>query len=284
MKKSVSLLLVFAILVTSFAMFTFQASAEEYAIQMPEIKEHGFITARDGAKIEYGIYGNLTKDVLIMLPCNGNDMHNFDGTLLPELSEHFKVITVSPRGTGQSERGEGELTFDVEADDLLCLLDELEIEKAHFYGFSDGGNLALVFASKHTDRVLSLIPMGANINDRGTKFTNQIGIVFEYWILCIKAHFTDDPAVKLKRDIQGMMVGQPTLKFKDLEKINAPTLNIYGQSDMMYRSHSKKITNSIPGARELMVKGGGHSSCFDYTHEILLPAILGFYTENNFLD
>ncbi len=283
MKKLISLFLVMAIMVTGLTMFSSSFSAEEYAKEMPEIKEHGFITARDGAKIEYGIYGDLSKDVLIMLPCNGNDMHNFDGTLLPELSKHFKVITVSPRGTGQSERGGCELTFDVEADDLLCLLDELKIEKAHFYGFSDGGNLALVFAVKHADRVLSLIPMGANINDRGTKFTNQIGIVFEYWFLCIKAYFTNDPAVKLKRDIQGMMVGQPTLEFEDLEKITAPTLNIYGQSDMMYRSHSKKITASIPGAKELMVKGGGHSSCFDYTHEILLPEILDFYKENNFV-
>jgi len=83
--------------------------------------------------------------------------------------------------------------------------------------------------------------------------------------------------VALKRDIQGMMVGQPNLNFKDLKNINVPTLNIFGQGDMMYRSHSKKITKSIPGAEELMVKGGGHSSCFDYTHEILLPRILEFY-------
>lgn len=284
MKKLLSLFLAFVIMATGFTAFSVASSAEEYANEMPEIKEHSFITARDGAKMEYGIYGDLTKDVLIMLPCNGNDMHNFDNTLLPELSKHFKVITFSPRGTGMSERGEGELTFDVEADDLLCLMDELGIEKAHFYGFSDGGNLALVFASKYTDRVSSLIPMGANINDRGTKITNQAGIVIEYWILCIKAYFTDDPAIKLQRDIKGMMVGQPTLKFKDLEKINVPTLNIFGESDMMYRTHSKRITKSIPGAQELMVKGGGHSSCFDYTHEILLPAILEFYAENNFVE
>ena len=125
--------------------------------------------------------------------------------------------------------------------------------------------------------------MGANINDRGTKITNQIGIVFEYWILCIQAKLSDDPAIALQRDIKGMMVGQPVLKFKDLEKINVPTLNIYGESDMMYRTHSKKITKSIPSAKELMVKGGGHSSCFDYTHEILIPEILNFYTSNNFI-
>ncbi len=274
MKKIISLLLVLVLMVPFFAI---SSNAEEYAREMPEMKEYGFITARDGAKIEYGIYGDLSAEPLVMLPCNGNDMHNFDDTLLPEMAEHFKVITVSPRGTGASERGTGELTFDVESDDLLCLLDELEIEKTHLFGFSDGGNLAIVFTVQHGDRVLSLIPMGANINAWGTKITNQIGIVFEYWMLCIKARTTNDPAVALKRDIQGMMVGQPNLKFKDLKNINVPTLNIFGQGDMMYRTHSKLITKSIPGAEELMVKGGGHSSCFDYTHEILLPRILEFY-------
>ena len=277
MKKVLCIILSMCFIFSVFSVAGIGSAAETYKTEMPEQKEHGFITARDGAKIEYAIYGNLNAEPLVMLPCNGNDMHNFDGTLLPEMAEHFKVITVSPRGTGQSERGEGELTFDVESDDLLCLLDELGIEKTHLFGFSDGGNLAIVFTVQHGDRVLSLIPMGANINDRGTKFTNQIGIVFEYWILCIQAKFSDDPAIALKRDIQGMMVGQPNLEFKDLKKINVPTLNIYGQSDMMYRTHSKKITKSIPGAKELMVKGGGHSSCFDYTHEILLPEILSFY-------
>ena len=154
MKKVIALVLSFCFIFSAFAMAGITSSAETYATEMPEQKEHGFITARDGAKIEYAIYGNLNAEPLVMLPCNGNDMHNFDDTLLPEMAEHFKVITVSPRGTGASERGEGALTFDVESDDLLFMLDELGIEKTHLFGFSDGGNLAIVFAVQHGDRVL----------------------------------------------------------------------------------------------------------------------------------
>ena len=56
MKKILSLFLSFAVMITSFSVFGFSASAVEYAKEMPEIKEHGFITAEDGAKIEYGIW------------------------------------------------------------------------------------------------------------------------------------------------------------------------------------------------------------------------------------
>ncbi|MBP3330045.1 MAG: alpha/beta fold hydrolase [Clostridia bacterium] len=276
MKRILSLFMVLVVIITSFAAFTAASSAEEYAAQMPEIKEYGFITADDGAKIEYGIYGDLSKDALIMLPCNGGDMHNFDGNLLPEFAEHFKVIAVSPRGTGNSERGTGELTFDLEAEDLLCLLDELEIEKAHFFGYSDGGNLAIVFAVNYPDRVLSLVPVGANISPWGTKINSQIPIITKYIKYAIEAFLTKDPEIELRRDIQKMMVTQPSLKFKDLEKITAPTLNIYADDDMMYSWHSQRITRSIPDAEELRVPDSGHSDILEFKDE-LFTRLFEFY-------
>lgn len=277
MKRITAFTSAFALILTFLSLFSANTSAETYEKDMPEQLQYGFITASDGAKIEYAIYGDMSAQPLIMLPCNGNSMHNFDGSVLPELAKHFKVITVSPRSTGNSERGTSKLTFDTESDDLLCLLDELSIEKTHIFGFSDGGNLAIVFTLQHQDRVLSLTAMGANINTMGTKLTNQIGIVFEYAMLCVKAKFTSDSETALKRDIQGMMVGQPKLKFKDLKEITVPTLNIYGESDMMYRCHSKMITKSIPNAQELMVEGGGHSSCFKFSDTVILPKMLDFY-------
>lgn len=276
MKKVLSLFLVFVMSISAFTAFSAIVSAEDYATQMPEIKEYGFITARDGAKIEYGIYGDLSKDALIMLPCNGGDMHNFDGNLLPEFSKHFKVITVSPRGTGNSERGEGELTFDLEAEDLLYLLQELEIEKAHFFGYSDGGNLAIVFAVNYPDKVKSLVPVGANISPWGTKINSQIPIITKYIKYAIEAFITKDPEIELRRDIQKMMVTQPSLKFSDLEKITAPTLNIYADDDMMYPWHSQRITKSISGAEELRVPDSGHSDILEFKDE-LFTKLFEFY-------
>ena len=282
MKKIISFIAVIAVLVTSFSAFSFSASAEEYATEMPAIKNYGFITAGDGAKIEYCIYGDLSKDALVLLPCNGGDMHNFDGSLLPELAEHFMVIAVSPRGTGNSERGECELTFEQEAEDLVYLLDELKIEKAHFLGYSDGGNLALVFAVNYPDRVKSLVPIGANISPWGTKINSQIPIVTKYIKYYFEALITGDEEIALKRDIQKMMVTQPTLKFKDLAKITAPTLNIYADDDMMYPWHSKRITKSITGAEELRVPDSGHSDILEFKNE-LFTRLSEFYKENNFL-
>lgn len=245
---------------------------------VPEVDENGFVHV-NGIDMEYAVYGAENSRVMLLFPPNGNDMHSFDGNVLPYLAREYKVITVSPRGTGRSGRGSGRLTFGLMASDIEAMLDAMGIGSVYIFGFSDGGNLGLVFTLDYPGRVDRLAVMGANINPLGTKPSSQIGIVFEYICLRIRYFFTKDPADALEGDIVGMMVGQPDLRFRDLEKIGIPVLNIYGQSDMMFRTHSRLITKHIPDCRELMVKGGGHSSCFDYTDDVIAPALLEFFAE-----
>lgn len=269
-KKVISFILVFVLV---FSCIPFNTV---YASQMPELSEYGFIES-DGVKIEYGIYGDMNAEPLLLLPPNGGDMHCFDGSILPEMSKHFKVITVSPRYTGNSDMGNDGLTFEIMSDDLIVLLDNLGVEKTKIFGFSDGGNLGMVFTVAHPERVESLVIMGSNINPLGTKVFDQIGIIWKYLGLAIKAGFTGAAEDIRRRDIQGLMVYQPNLTFEDLQTIKVPVLNIYGEHDMIKRIHSKRITKNIPDAQEIMIVGGGHGSCFDYTDTIINPALLDFY-------
>lgn len=268
--KSLSVLLAFS--------FLFGISSVAYADEssVPEMIEYGFVDCGD-AKVEYGIYGLADGEPLLLLSPNGGDMHSFDGSILPEMSKHFKVITFSTRGTGNSDWVEGTMNFDVFAEDVLKLLDHLRIEKTNIFGFSDGGNLGVVFTLAHQDRVKSLAIMGSNINTWGTNTFDQIQITYQYIVLCVEAWIYGDEETKIRRDIKGMMVGQPSLTFEDISAIKVPVLNIYGEHDMIQRWHSKKITKSIEGAQEIMIVGGGHSSCFDYTDTIINPALLDFY-------
>lgn len=244
--------------------------------EMPEMIEYGFVDCGD-IEMEYGIYGLENGEPLLLLPPNGGDMHCFDGSILPEMAKHFKVITVSPRGTGKSGWVDGTMNFETMAKDLVKLLDYLKIEKTKIFGFSDGGNLGFVFTLAHQDRVESLVVMGSNINTWGTNTFDQIQITYQYIVLCVEAWIKGDDETKIRRDIKGMMVGQPSLTFKDIAEIKVPVLNIFGEHDMIQRWHSKKITKSIEGAEELMVVGGGHSTCFDYTDTVINPALLEFY-------
>ena len=59
-------------------------------------------------------------------------------------------------------------------------MDAYGIGKAHVLGFSDGGNIAMIFAMKYPDRVLRLILNGANLDAKGVKPSIQIPIEIGY--------------------------------------------------------------------------------------------------------
>ena len=253
------------------------AAAYDHAPVSP--RAEGFVEADDGVPIEYAEYGPRDAQAVLLLAPNGSDMHFYDAFLVPELAKTYRVITFSTRGVGRTPRGEGKLTFERDSEDTVAVLDALGVGKAYVFGFSDGGNLALVFAVHHPERVAKLVPMSANIRMRGLKLRYQIAFTAEWIGLSIKSWFVRTDEARARRDVIGKMVGQPRLHFGDLEAIDVPTLNIYGEHDLFWKCHSRGITESIPGCRELVVPDGGHTENFLQTDTVLLPAILAFFAE-----
>jgi pimeloyl-ACP methyl ester carboxylesterase len=66
----------------------------------------------------------------------------------------FQRIRYHRRGYGESGGPAGGL--DLQASDVIALLDHLEVDRAHLVGHSEGAMIALVLAASHPDRVRSL--------------------------------------------------------------------------------------------------------------------------------
>ena len=118
-------------------------------------------------------------DVLILLHGNGEDCSYFEHQI-DYFSEFYRVIAIDTRGHGKSARGDKPFTIRQFAEDLYDFMCEHDIEKAHILGFSDGGNIALYFALKHSDMINRLILNGANLNPSGVKARVQLPIVIGY--------------------------------------------------------------------------------------------------------
>ena len=75
------------------------------------------------------------------------------------LSDRYRVIRVQPihneLGTA-GKAGDPSYTRDTERESLLLTLDELEIERSHFAGWSRGGKALIDFTAVHPGRVISL--------------------------------------------------------------------------------------------------------------------------------
>ncbi len=211
---------------------------------------------------------------LILLHGNGEDCGYFVHQMEP-FAKHFRVIAIDTRGHGQTPRGEASFSIRQFAEDLLDFMNLHQIEKAHILGFSDGGNIAMVFALMHPERVEKLILNGANLNASGVKRKVQIPIEIGYRIA--KLFATKSPAAKKNAEMLGLMVNDPNVKAEELSCIQNPTLVIAGEKDMIKDSHTRLIAKSIPEAM-LSIIPGNHfiaNKNPDTFNEVVLRFLLG---------
>lgn len=77
------------------------------------------------------------------------------------LTRSFRVVMFDKRGTGLSDRGLGASSMEDRMDDLRAVMDAAEAERAAVMGWSEGGNIAAMFAAMFPERVEALILYGA---------------------------------------------------------------------------------------------------------------------------
>lgn len=189
---------------------------------------------------------------LILLHGNGEDGTYFKNQI-EYFSKSYRVIAVDTRGHGKSPRGEAPFTIRQFAEDLRCFMDEMEIEKAHILGFSDGGNIALIFAMKYPHRVKRLILNGANLDGSGVKPTCQIPIIIGYRIASLFAK--KNPHARKNAEMLGLMVNDPNIGVNELRKVTARTLVIAGSKDLIKDKHTRLIYKNLPDAGLVIIRG-----------------------------
>ena len=191
---------------------------------------------------------------LILLHGNGENCGYFMGQI-EVFAQYYHVYALDTRGHGKTPRGDASFTIRQFADDLRDFMDEHGIGKAHILGFSDGGNIAMIFAMKYPERVNRLILNGANLDANGIKRSVQIPIEIGYWFAKLFAN--KSPEAKLHAETLGLMVNDPDVKPMELSKIQAKTLVIAGTRDMVKEDHTRLLASCIPDV-QLVILDGNH--------------------------
>ena len=189
---------------------------------------------------------------LILLHGNGEDCTYFEHQI-DVFAQHFHVYALDTRGHGQTPRGTRPFTIRQFADDLLAFMDARHIERAHLLGFSDGGNIAIIFAIRYPERVDRLILDGANLDTTGVKRRIQIPIEIGYRIARLFAKRST--SAQQHADLLGLMVNDPNIPVESLARIQAKTLVIAGTNDMIKERHTRLIAANIPDAQLVIIQG-----------------------------
>ncbi len=190
---------------------------------------------------------------LILLHGNGESSAYFQGQI-GVFSRHFHVYAIDTRGHGKTPRGSTPFTIRQFAEDLLGFMDAHRIPRAHLLGFSDGGNIAMIFAMRHPERVDRLILNGANLDPSGVRRSVQLPVEIGYRIASRFAARSE--SANANAEMLGLMVNDPNIAPGELGAIRAKTLVIAGTHDMILEEHTRLIARSIPGSRLVFIRGG----------------------------
>lgn len=222
----------------------------------------------------YEIYGD--GEPLMLLHGNSGSIKDYYQQI-PVLSKQYKVIAIDTRGQGKStDTSKKDFTYTMFADDVKALADELKLKKVNIVGWSDGGNTGLEFAMKYPERLNKLITVGANafpegVDDRlADHFKNKMHVMKA---LKDSGKFNEERLLKI-------MLTEPRMSVKDLNKIKNKVLVIAGDKDVIKREHTELIANEISGAELKIYQDATHMIPFENADQ-LNTDIVNFLEKSN---
>lgn len=200
--------------------------------------------------IYYEAYGEGKPIILL----HGNsETHEIFDRLIERLKNNYKVYAIDSRCHGKSEKTE-EISYDLMAVDMIEFIKKLKIDKPIVYGFSDGGIIGLLVAIKQPKLLSKLIISGANLNPNGMSKSMLIISKIGYFIT--------------RNKLFKMMIKEPNISRKDLEKIEIPTYVLAGEKDVIMEEHTRLIAENIKNSKLEIIPKENHSSYVVHSEKI----------------
>jgi pimeloyl-ACP methyl ester carboxylesterase len=116
---------------------------------------------RDGAKVYFECHAptrpGTDRPTIVALPVMGTSGRLYANAIRPGVQAGYRVVTIDHRGSGRSEASERRWSTALGADDVVAVLDEIGVERAHISGASLGGMVAQEVAIRHPARTGALV-------------------------------------------------------------------------------------------------------------------------------
>lgn len=232
---------------------------------------------------------------LLFIPGLGGTCRVWD-PIVPELAAHFSLILVDNRGIGRSVARRKPRSLADYSSDLVELLDELQLDRAHVLGLSLGGIIAQRFAMDHPSRVdrlvlvscahrfsAYLLRMAALLGHSLRRFPRAVFVQTMELLatapLYMDAHIDEIELAMKERCREGLHARAMGTQLRCLLKsevdpadyrITVPTLVIAGEHDALIPNcYARLMAQRIPASRFLLIPGAGHNPMVEVPEKVL---------------
>ena len=219
--------------------------------------------------------------------------------IVPGLAKSFHVIAIDFSGFGYTERPKAPAAYTRAGQEALVLgvLDALKIESAQLVGHSYGGGMTLYIASRHPERVRSMVLVDSSAptypNDRRSRLGSlrPVAAVAMRFLLRPKeiqkalSHTFYDPTLATPEMAQayldrlavegvgdayhGLTVPTRDDYVVDLAKIHRPTLVVWGAEDTLVKLEDGRKAAATLGGRFEVIQKNGHVPMEEHPDELL---------------
>lgn len=216
----------------------------------------------NGLKMYYEVYGQGKP--LILIHGGGSTIQTSFEKVIPLFAKNRKVIAVELQAHGRTSDRDQDLSFEQDADDVSVLLKNLHIDKADFFGFSNGGTTVLQIAIRHPE-IVNKIVLGSALSKRN-------GVPDWFWGFMEQAKLENMPEQlkaayrKVSSNPEELQVmhdrdAKRMVHFKDIpdekiKTIKAPAFIIIGDKDVILPEHALEMHRQIANSQLAIIPGG----------------------------
>ncbi|WP_433346861.1 alpha/beta fold hydrolase [Microtetraspora malaysiensis] len=256
------------------------------------------VIAPDGVALSYQVAGR--GHPLVLLAGQANNHHWWD-SVRPDFAREHLTVTLDWRGTGASDKPDDPYSTRGLAVDVVTVLDDLGIERAHVYGTSMGGRVAQWIAADRPERVVALVlgctsPGGRNGVERDDAVRKSLGqpdrraaeralLELMYTPRWLADHpgphrTTGDPDMPPHARRHHLRASADHDAWDALPGITAPTLVIHGTDDLLTPAvNAPLLAGRIPKATTALIEGARHAY-FEEFREVAGEIVLDFLAHN----
>jgi pimeloyl-ACP methyl ester carboxylesterase len=257
--------------------------AERAGLDLPDMPR---VTLASGLTLECEEQGDPAGSAVVLLPGPTDSWRSYQ-PCLDLLPDDLRVVSVSQRGHGESDKPDTAYGVADFADDVVILLDALGIDDAVIAGHSGSCFVARKVALDHPDRVMGLVLEASPATLRDDPLLLELvestvsqlvdPISRDFARSFVTATSSDDLAPDLLNVLIEDLVKVPARVWKEtfaqllryddtaeLSLIEAPTLLVWGDQDtLVSREAQDYLVRVLPDAHLLVYPGAGHTPRWD---------------------
>lgn len=188
---------------------------------------------------------------------------------IDDFSSRYRVIAPERPGHGHAPDTDGPYRYEAMADATAALLVALELPPARLVGWSDGGIIALLLAIRHPESVAKVVVFGANSASTGyvpggTESLTEVhddGAELAGFRAMYDPVSPDGPDhFEVVWEKVRSLWSEPFDFTRELAAIEAPTLVIVADDDLVTIEHATEMYRTLPRGELAVLPGVSHGA------------------------